>query len=533
MTRGIRDVLYVESLAERLYERVFCVYDAGSTMIDAQLRAEIRRLYLVEKWKAGTIARQLGIHRSTVGRALRKEGLVKGPNRPRMIDPYIPFIEQILSSYPRLPASRLYTMVTERGYLGGPDQFRHLVSLMRPKPEREAFLQLRMLPAEQAQVDWAHFGKLRVGRADRRLYAFVYVLSFSRTIFVHFTLDMQLHTFLRCHVLAFRFMKGVARTLLYDNLKSAVLERQGNAIRFNPVLLDFSNHYGFLPKAAGVARGNEKGRVERAIRYLRTSFFAARTLHGLDRLNREVKEWCLRSQQRPWQQDRQRTVQSALLQERSCLLELPGDDFPTDLRLEVKVRKTPIIRFDLNDYSVPHNHVQRTVTVLASEHRVRIFDGQTLLADHERSYSKGEQIVDPKHLEGLIDHKRRARRHRGFHELFAASPRCEELMKQLALRGENLGTQTAGLLRLLAQYGPKRLNAAVGEAIESQAPRFQSVRLIIERKSKGQPPVLPVPLRPELRQYGLRVKPHNLEDYDQLGAHNQPGDSDETNKDSI
>lgn len=489
-------------------------------MIDAQLRAEIRRLYQVEKWKVGTIARQLSLHPSTVRRALETSGVVTKRRRPRLIDPYLPFLEQVLGAYPRLPASRLYTMVVERGYPGGPDQFRHLVASLRPKPQREAFLSLRMLPGEQAQVDWAHFGRLRVGKAERRLYAFVYVLSFSRTIYVRFTLDTRLETFLRAHQLAFRYTEGVVRSVLYDNLRSAVIERQGVAVRFHPVLLDFAGHYGFMPKAAAVGRGNEKGRVERAIRFLRTAFFAARTVRDLDRLNREVLEWCKRSQQRPWPEDRGRTVQSALAQERSRLLNLPGDDFETALRTEIKVRKTPLVRFDLNDYSVPHSHVQRTVTLTASERRVRILDGPTLLAEHPRSYSRGEQIVDPKHVEELVEYKRGARRHRGFHQLFAAVPRCEELMQQLAERGENLGTQTAGLLRLLGQYGPVRLDKAVREALINKAPRFQSVQLLLERRQQelGQPPPLPVTLSKELQQRDLSVRPHDLEDYDRLGG---------------
>jgi len=493
-------------------------------VIEAQLRAEIRRLYRVEKWKVGTIARQLRLHPSTVRRALERSGVQLRSRRPRVIDPYLPFVQQILATYPRLPASRLYSMVVERGYPGGPDHFRHLVAPLRPRPQREAFLPLRMLPAEQAQVDWAHFGRLRVGRAERKLYAFVSVLSFSRTIFVRFTLDTRLETFLRAHQLSFRYVGGVARTMLYDNLRSAVIERQGIAVRFHPVLLDFAGHYGFLPKAAAVGRGNEKGRVERAIRFLRTSFFAARTVTDLDRLNQQALEWCKRSQQRPWPQDRERTVESALAQERARLLELPGDDFETDLRVEVRVRKTPLVRFDRNDYSVPYRHVRRIVMLSASEHRVRILDGTTLLAEHPRSYSRGEQIVDPRHFEELIDYKRSARRHRGFHRLFAAVPRCEELMQQLAERGENLGTQTAGLLRLLRHYGPKRLDTAVSEALTNSAPRFQSVQLILERRQRslGQPPALPVPLSKELQRRDLSVTPHDLDDYDRLGGADDP-----------
>ena len=140
----------------------------------------------------------------------------------------------------------------------------------------EAYLRLKTLPGEQAQVDWAHFGAVRIGRAERRLMGFVMVLSYSRRVFLRFYLDAGMSNFLRGHVAAFEAWQGVPRELWYDNLKSVVAERHGDAIRFNPQLLAFAGHYLFLPRPVAVARGNEKGRVERAIRYVRDSFFAAR-----------------------------------------------------------------------------------------------------------------------------------------------------------------------------------------------------------------------------------------------------------------
>ncbi|HEY3494901.1 MAG TPA: IS21 family transposase, partial [Polyangiaceae bacterium] len=125
------------------------------------------------------------------------------------------------------------------------------------------------LPGEQGQVDWGHFGKVQIGAATRTLWAFVMVLSWSRHIFLRFYLSAAMPSFLRGHVDAFRFFGGVPRVLLYDNLKSAVLERVGQAIRFHPTLLELSAHYLYEPRPVAPARGNEKGRVERAIRYVR------------------------------------------------------------------------------------------------------------------------------------------------------------------------------------------------------------------------------------------------------------------------
>ena len=144
-------------------------------------------------------------------------------------------------------------MVSERGYTGGADHFRHLVACHRPRPAAEAYLRLRTLPGEQAQVDWGHFGHLVVGRAKRPLMAFVMVLSYSRRIFLRFSLNARMDSFLLGHVLAFAAFGGVARVLLYDNLKSAVLERVGDAIHFNADMLAFAAAHRYEPRP--VARG--------------------------------------------------------------------------------------------------------------------------------------------------------------------------------------------------------------------------------------------------------------------------------------
>ena len=113
-------------------------------------------------------------------------------------------------------------------------------------------MRLSTLPGEQAQCDWAHFGKLKVGNAERRLLAFVMVLSWSRKIFLRFYFGDSTANFLRGHAEAFEYYGGVAREILYDNLKSAVLERVGDAIHFNPDLLSLAAHYRFAPKPVDV-----------------------------------------------------------------------------------------------------------------------------------------------------------------------------------------------------------------------------------------------------------------------------------------
>jgi transposase len=487
--------------------------------IPAELAARIERLYTVEHWRVGTIARQLNVHRDTVRRVLREHAVAPPgtPLRQSLIDPFRSFIRETLEKYPTLAASRLHDMVRERGYAGQASHFRYLVSTMRPRPPAEAYLRLRTLPGEQMQVDWAHFGHLAVGRARRPLMGFVMVLSYSRRVFLRFCLNAQMDSFLRGHVQAFIAFGGLARVLLYDNLKSVVLERVGDAIRFNPEFLAFAKHYRFEPRPVAVARGNEKGRVERQIDFIRKSFFAARKFTDVADLNAQARDWCDgRALDRPWPQDDSLTVRQAFVLEQPRLLELPATDYALGERLEVSVAKTPYVRFDWNDYTVPHTHVQRSLSVLADERRVRIFEGITEVASHPRSFERHRTIEDPTHLQALVEYKRRARAHRGCDALAQAVPASTELLQMAAQRGYNLGSITAALLRLLDQYGAPSLQAAILEAIARDVPHPNAVRLALERarERSGQPPPLALALPEHVARRDAPMRTPSLASYD-------------------
>lgn len=489
-------------------------------VIPFELNAQILRLYQAEHWRIGTIARQLHVHRDTVRRVLAQAGVPAPvvPLRPSRVDRYRPFILATLAKFPTLTAARLFVMVHERGYRGSPEHFRHVIAGIRPRPAAEAFLRLRTLPGEQAQVDWAHFGHLQIGRARRPLMAFVMVLSYSRAIFLRFFLDARMDSFLRGHVEGFAAL-GVARVLLYDNLKSAVLERQGDAIRFNPELLALAAHYRYEPRPVAVARGNEKGRVERAIRYVRDAFFAAREFADLVDLNAQARAWCNgQAADRRWPEDSRLSVRDAFEAERASLLPRPEREFALGERLAVHVGKTPYVRFDLNDYSVPHTHVRRTLGVVAHEQRVRVFDGATELCAHVRSYDSGAQIEDPSHIQALVERKRLAHAHRGIDRLAHAAPSSATLLKRAAERGHNLGTITAALLRLMDRYGAAALEAAICQALAQGVPHPNAVRLALERarEQQGLLPPTALHLSEAIARRDAPVRSHALASYDRV-----------------
>ena len=498
--------------------------------IPLDLAARIERLYTVEHWRVGSIARQLHVHRDTVRRVVRAQGAAAPgvPLRTSLVEPYQAFISETLEKYPTLTARRLYDMVCERGYAGQGSHFRHLVSAMRPRPPAEAFLRLRTLPGEQMQVDWAHFEHLQIGQARRPLMGFVAVLSYSRHVFLRFCLNAQMDSFLRGHVEAFSAFGGLARTLLYDNLKSVVLERVGDAIRFNPEFLAFAKHYRFEPLPVGIARGNEKGRVERHIDFIRKSFFAAREFVDVADLNAQARHWCEgRAFDRPWPQDDSLSVRQAFAVEQPRLLGLPGADYALGQRLDVAVAKTPYVRFDWNDYTVPHSHVQRTVSILADEQRVRIFEGITELANHPRSFDRHQVIEEPAHLQALVAHKRRARAHRGCDALAQVAPASTVLLQMAALRGYGLGGITTELLRLLDQYGAPALQGALLEAIARDVPHPNAVRLALEREREraGRPPALALALPEHVARRDAPMRTQSLASYDR--RYDPPKDTDD------
>jgi transposase len=495
-------------------------------MISKQREAEILRLYHAEKWPVGTIASQLRLHHTTVQRVLAQAGLVPKVTSPRgsMADPYVPFILDVLSKYPRLHASRIFQMVRERGYPGRSDHFRRIIGRLRPQPTAEAFLRLRTLPGEQGQVDWGHFGKVQIGAAERTLWAFVMVLSWSRHIFLRFYLTAAMPSFLRGHVDAFRFFGGVPRVLLYDNLKSAVLERMGEAVHFNPKMLELSAHYRYEPRPVAPARGNEKGRVERAIRYVRDNFFAARSWATIDDLNVQAETWSVGdAASRRWPEDRSRQVRAAFAEEQSLLMPLPEHEFPSEERVEVDVGKTPYARFDLNDYSVPHDRVRRTLVVIASLDAVRILDGSTVVATHARTWDRGQQVEDRQHIAALVMEKSLARKGRGHTRLTRAVPHAEKLLVSAANRGGNLGNITARLLAVLDAIPAAELDSAVAEAVERDTPTVGAVRQILDRKraALGQPPPVISRFTTNPRAGDVVVRPHRLETYDNLDTESQ------------
>jgi transposase len=310
-------------------------------VIDTEKVAEIRRLFFAEGWKIGTIAKELHLHHNTVRAAVETDRQTPAAVlRPSKIDPFLPLIRETLAVYPRLRATRIYEMVRARGYPGSARRIRAVVRFLRPQ-KVEPYLRLSSFAGEQAQVDWADFGAVKVGRAPRRLSGFVMTLSYSRALYLEFFFDQSQENFLRGHVRAFSYFEGVPRICLYDNLRSAVLERRGDLVRFHPRLIELCSHYHFQARPCAPGRGNEKGRVERAIRYIRESFFYGRAFTTIEDFNAKAWQWRDEvAHRRGWPDDPSRSVEDVLAEEKPRLLPLPTHAFEADLLVAMTSRKT-------------------------------------------------------------------------------------------------------------------------------------------------------------------------------------------------
>ena len=247
--------------------------------VSREVEAEIARLYHAEHWKVGTIAAQLDVHedvvRRVVGQLPKKARTKTAAATPAAMVAYVDFVRETLERYPKLCSTRLWDMLRERGFGGSARAVRRYVKKVRPKGQREAFLRLDALIGEEAQMDWAHVGQIPVeGGGHRSLWLFLMVLSWSRATWGEFCFDTTVHSLLRSLVRGASYFGGTPRRWLFDNPKIVVLERHGHASRFHPLLLELASAMRVELRLCHPYRGNEKGRVERKIRFVRQRLLA-------------------------------------------------------------------------------------------------------------------------------------------------------------------------------------------------------------------------------------------------------------------
>jgi transposase len=487
--------------------------------IPTDVEAEIRRLHVAEGWPVGTVASQLGVHHDVVERVL---GLLPLPDeqevRPLLLTPFTGFIADTLKEYPRLCAARMFDMIVKRGYPGSQRTVRRYVAEVRPHPQREAYLRVDPLIGEQAQVDWAHVGKVDVPGGRRDLWLFVIVLSWSRAQWGEFVFDLTAHSLIRSLGRAAQYFDGTCRQWLFDNPKSVVLERFGQAVRFHPLLLDLAGRFNTQLRVCAVRKANQKGRVERAIRWWRQRFLDGRVIRSIEQGNHELDEFLGTTVlDRPHPTLPGRTVRDCLAEEQEVLLRLPDVPPPTEQVTPVAVDKTAFVRFDTNSYSVPPEHASSALTLVASDRNVRLLDATGApVAEHARNWGRRQIVEAPAHREALLAQKRGAQESKGRDRLRAAVPQIDTLIERWVQSGCNIGSMTARALKLLDLYGAELFAAAVAEIITRGTWDVGAIAHVCEQHRIAAARAVPVPVTLGAHVPDRDVIPHPLESYDVL-----------------
>lgn len=466
----------------------------------------IRRLFEVEKLSKSAIARKLGIHRWTVRRALASllgppADKPHRPLGPSKLEAFKPYLGERLKEYPDLSGAKLFLEVQRQGYAGGRTILRDYLKKIRPERSPSVFLRLETQPGEFAQVDWANCGTIQIGNAKRKLSCFVMVLSYSRMIYIEFTLSQRLEDFLQCHMNAFEFFGGVPDKINYDNLKTVVLSRVGKEIRFHPQFMDFAGFYLFDPIPCGVRMAHEKGKVESGIKFVRSAFLAGREIRSFVDLERESAEWRdgeanVRihgtTHERPI--DRFET-------EKTLLHPLPSPEFDCTILETVEASRQALVHFDANRYSVPHRAARQTLTLAAGKHEIEIFDSAGhLLARHARCYEKYRVIENPAHIEGLLAERKNARSAKRVEWFLSLAPECEAYLKGLVATELVVPAHLEKIHDLALRYGKTEVAGAVVHALSYKAFGADYLQRIIHQRRAARN-------MPEPQQISLVKKP--------------------------
>lgn len=313
-------------------------------------------------------------------------------------------------------------------------------------------------------MDWANVCALNVGNARRQLSCFVMVLSYSRMMYLEFTMSQRLEDFLAAHQNAFRYFGGVPRRINYDNLKTVVLSRAGSEIQYNPKFMQFAGYYLFKPAPCNVRKANEKGKVESGIRYVRSAFLAGRVISSHAQVQGEAEEWLAKEcNVRVHGSTHERPVDRFDL-ERGQLMTQPANDYDCAIAVAARATSQSLVHFDGNRYSVPSGYAYRGVTVRAWPRRVVIYCGGRQLASHVRCYEKYRVIEDPRHFKDLLAQRRKARMSKLVESFLALSPESKAYLSGLGASELNLQGQLDKIMTLAGRYGAAEVARALARA---------------------------------------------------------------------
>jgi len=459
-------------------------------MIDYETYCKIVQLHQQHQLKPTQIARMLSLDMRTVLHWL-EEGTYRPrrtPPRPSKLDPYKPQILRWLEGY-QYTGVQILRRLREDGYEGGKSILNEYIAKIRPR-KLNAYLTLAFAPGECAQVDWGQYGSVPVGSTQRRLSFFVMVLCYSRMMYVEFTVSQSMEHFLACHQNAFNFFGAVPEKIMVDNLKSAVIRRLiGQAPVFNPRYVDLANHFGFKIKACGVGKGNEKGRVENGVGYIKKSFLGGLDIPDFSAVNPAARHWLDTVANVRVHGATHKQPLELFKVEKPAMRPLP--EMPYDVAVTRPGRATNRFRvvLDTNRYSVPAEYAGQRLTVKAYPERICIYHNATLIARHPRSYDRYQDFENPDHPKALLAQRHAAREQRLLMRFLKLSPKAEAYYQELQQRRMNTPHHIRQIVALSEIYDAEKIARAIEDTFTFQAFSCEYIANILEQRER----ILPEP----------------------------------------
>lgn len=448
-------------------------------MINYELFHKIKHLHQTNGLTIAQIAEHLSLDARTVSRTLSEKQFRprKSSGRVSLLDPFKASILRMLEQHP-YTAQQVLQKVKEEGFTGSYTIVKKYVRKVRPK-HKPAFLSLSFAPGECAQVDWGNYDTVMVGDTQRRLSFFVMVLAYSRMMYVEFTLLQTMEHFLACHQNAFRALGGVPEKIMVDNLKSAVLQRLlGQGPVFNPRYLDFANHYGFTIKPCGVRKGNEKGRVENGVGYVKKNFLAGLEIVNFEMLNPAGKLWLdTIANVRIHGETRKKPIE-LFAEER--LKPLPQNEYDVATVNSVRASCQFRVTLDSNRYSVPAEYANQPLILKTYPDRLCVYAGHKLIARHTRSYERHRDFENPDHPKALLAQRKNAREQKIFARFLMLSSKAQEYYNQLANRRLNPRHHLQKIVALSEIYSTEAVGRAIEDALDLEAHSADYIANLLE-----------------------------------------------------
>jgi transposase len=435
-------------------------------MIDYATFCQIRLLHDQKGLKASQIAGELELHPQTVEKWMARASFQrrKSSKRPSKLDPFKGQIVAMLERHP-YSAQQILQQLHLQGYTGGYSVLKEFVRWARP-PRKPAFLMLEFAPGECAQVDWGQSGSIPVGSTRRRLSFFVMVLCSSRMIYVEFTLSETMDQFLTCHRHAFEFFGGVPQKVMIDNLKVGVLRHPtGEKALFHPHYADFAAHYGFQPVACNVGKGNEKGRVENGVGYVKKNFLNGLQILSFPAVNPAAAQWRdTVANVRIHGETRQKPLE-LFEKEKPRLKPLPVMPYDCAVIQPAGANRCCRVPFQSNRYSVPYLYASQKLTLKIYPDQLLFFHNEKLLATHARSYDRRQNVANPDHIKELLARRHQARDQTLLLAFLSLCPQAELYCRKLQEKRLNAPHHIQKIVALSEIYGPDKVARAIQDAL--------------------------------------------------------------------